>query len=98
MPFIRLVAFLEHLSEILYEKGAEKRKFGEHTPVPGVAPGVCAGHESRFAQRQITQTIAIIAKITARRSPASSLLPCPAGRLTITREDAYAPRSRRQGE
>jgi hypothetical protein len=31
MPFIRPVAFLEHRSEILYEKGGEEQKFGEHT-------------------------------------------------------------------
>ena len=32
MPFSRLVAFLEHRSEILYEKGAEEQRFGEHSP------------------------------------------------------------------
>jgi hypothetical protein len=31
MTFIRLVAFLEHLSEILSKKRTEKRQFGEHT-------------------------------------------------------------------
>ena len=48
MPFIRLVAFLEHLSEILYEKGAEEQKFGEHT-----RPG-CGARRPRWARKSIS--------------------------------------------
>ena len=48
MPFIRLVAFLEHLSEILYEKGAEEQKFGEHT-----RPG-CGARRPRPARKSIS--------------------------------------------
>ena len=48
MPFIRLVAFLKHLSEILYEKGAEEQKFGEHT-----RPG-CGARRPRRARKSIS--------------------------------------------
>jgi hypothetical protein len=47
MPFIRPVAFLEHRSEILYEKGGEEQKFGEHT-----RPG-CGAWRPRRARKSI---------------------------------------------
>ncbi len=51
MPFIRLVAFLRHRSEILYERGAEERKFGEHSPRRILG---CGARRPRRARKSIS--------------------------------------------